>query len=252
VIFDNFQYKKSLGQNFIYDLNFLESIVTKLALKPTDIVVEVGAGVGTLTRCLAKHAKTVVTYEIDKRLEEILALEFKDLANIELRFNDIMDVSDFPSDFILVANIPYYITTPIIFKFLKNKGCRKICILIQDDVANRITAAPGTKDYGALSVSCQAQADCKITKLVPRNMFKPRPNVDSAFVVMEKRIVTLPDNFDNFIKKVFSMRRKKISNSAPVAILEKCGVNKDLRPEQIGVTDFVKLSHEIAKTAVIK
>ena len=239
---------KRLGQNFIHDTGFLKGIVEKLDIKLTDTIVEVGTGQGSLTTVLALCAKQVITYEIDIRLEDILKQKLKDFDNIKCVFQDILTVTQFPPDFILVANIPYYITTPIIMKFIKMEQCRKICILIQDDVAKRIVAPVGTKDYGALSVTVQSMARCRIIKKVPRTLFQPVPNVDSAFVVIEKNGEVPPPNFDGLLKSVFSKRRKKISNSVNLDALLQCGIDPDLRPEQISVNDFVKLSQYLYKT----
>ena len=240
---EDFRNKKRLGQNFIYDLAFLDGIVNKLGLTQTDTVVEVGAGTGTLTKCLAKRVGWVITYEIDTELEPVLKENLKEFNNIEFRFQDVMDAKDFPSKFKLVANIPYYITTPLIMKFLRERRCSEICILVQEDVAYRIVAVPNTKDYGALSVTCQAFADCKIIKKVRRGMFHPAPSVDSAFIVLKKheQYYYLP-NFDDLLKTVFSKRRKKISNSVDIKLLKKCNIDPNLRPENLTVEQFVKLS----------
>jgi 16S rRNA (adenine1518-N6/adenine1519-N6)-dimethyltransferase len=246
-----FQTKKSLGQNFILDTGFLNSIVERLDIQKTDTIVEIGTGRGTLTKCIAKYAKRVVTIEIDTRLRDILESEFAGIPNIELVFADVLKHNlDIAGDFKIVANIPYYITTPIIMKFLKTPACKQICVLVQDDVAKRIVAPAGTGEYGALSVSIQAQAECKILKFVKRTLFHPAPNVDSAFVVINKTGATTPDGFDVFIKDVFSRRRKKISNSVPRSALLETGVNPDLRPEQIPVDLFVKICAFLTKNPI--
>ena len=245
----DFQTKKSLGQNFIRDASYLDGVLNKLDLQPTDIVVEVGTGPGVLTKCLAKRVQKVITYEIDKRLEPILAEQFKGIDNIELNFQDALK-SEFNAggDFKVIANIPYYITTPLIMKFLNNPNCMEICVLIQKEVAERIVAWTSCAEYGALSVTCQIMADCHIVKHVPRTMFRPIPNVDSSFVVLEKSDVDMPAGFDEFIKRVFSQRRKKISNSIPKEILAVCDIDPDLRPENINPDDFYKIFQEITKT----
>jgi 16S rRNA (adenine1518-N6/adenine1519-N6)-dimethyltransferase len=245
VVQEKFFTKKSLGQNFLTDKNFLEKIIDKLNLSQDETVVEIGTGMGILTKVLAGRVKSVITYEVDKRLEPRLTEDFAGLGNVKLCMQDIMKAENFPQSYCVVANIPYYITSPIIIKFLQESGCKMICVLVQDEVARRICAEVGTKDYGALTVTVQTAAKCKIIAKVPRHMFHPAPKVDSAFVVIEKNKKNILE--DNFVKKIFSMRRKKIKNSVPIAVLEKCGINPDLRAEQIAVDDFVKISLEIAK-----
>jgi 16S rRNA (adenine1518-N6/adenine1519-N6)-dimethyltransferase len=238
-----FETKKSLGQNFIHDLGFLNSILNQLDLLSTDTVIEVGAGMGTLTECLAKRVGRVIAFEIDRRLEPILSEKFASTPNVTLVFADALKTPyDFPPDYRVVANIPYYITTPLVMKFLRDPRCREIGVLVQDDVARRIVAATGA-DFGALGVACQACAACKIVKFVPRGLFKPVPKVDSAFVSLTKfaRQSPISPGFETFIKNVFSKRRKKLSNSVPIAILNECGIDGNLRPENISVADFLKI-----------
>jgi 16S rRNA (adenine1518-N6/adenine1519-N6)-dimethyltransferase len=235
-----FETKKSLGQNFIRDTGFLNAVLDKLNLTPADTVVEIGAGLGTLTECLAKRVKKVVAYEIDARLKQILTEKFKN-SNVEIVFSDALESEiNFPH-YKIVANIPYYITTPILMKFLRAPACVEICVLVQNEVAKRIVAAPSTPEYGALSVTVQAQAVAKIVKFAPRALFCPIPKVDSAFVVIKKTFATLPKNFDATIKTVFSKRRKVISNSIPKTVLENCGIDLKLRPENLTPDQFVKI-----------
>lgn len=256
-----FQYNKSLGQNFIYDEGFLDSIVSKLGLSADDTVVEVGTGAGTLTRALARVCKKVITYEIDKRLEPILNVKFAEFKNIELVFADAMKVTDFLTPFKLVANIPYYITTPLLMKFIRIAACTEICVLVQSDVARRIVAKPGGKDYGALSVTLQAVADCKILAEVSRKMFIPAPSVDSAFVVIRKNRAQVADKeiFERLLKGVFAARRKTMFNalrqtfnlSAEEAhkILSQVQINENLRPENVPVCKFARLCEILTKKA---
>jgi len=252
-----FAYKKSLGQNFIYDQEFLRGIVRGLDLQPTDTIIEVGTGAGTLTRVLAPLVKKVITYEIDTRLQDTLQKQFAGVKNIELHFCDAMKVTDFSPDFKLVANIPYYITTPLILKFLATPQCRELCVLVQDDVAHRIVAAPGGKEYGALSVTLQAQAHCRIITHVPRTLFKPQPNVDSAFVQIMKNGVTPPTQFDNLVKNMFSARRKTVLNAVKQALgldsdtarklLADCALPEHIRPENIPPDKYIELSRLLAR-----
>jgi len=255
-IISGFKFNKGLGQNFILDEGFLQSIVDQVGLSRDDTVVEIGTGAGTLTRVLARCARKVVTFELDKRLLAVLEGQFRDFCNIDLRFEDGLKADIDVGHFSLVANIPYYITTPLIMKFMADDNCTRICVLVQDDVAHRIVAKPGGKDYGALSVGLQARADCRIIKKVPRGIFTPVPNVDSAFVVIEKKDGShIPDAF---LKKVFAARRKTILNAiggdkATVRkVLAEVGIDEGLRPEQISVDKFVELSTKLADMFSVK
>jgi len=242
----SFKTKKSLGQNFLSDTGFINSVLDKLDLRPTDTVVEVGAGLGILTECLKSRVKQVISYEIDTRLEPILREKFKD-SNVELRFEDALSSQINISNYKLIANIPYYITTPLLSKFLDAKDCVDICVLVQEEVAKRICAKPNTSEYGALSVGVQAVANAQIIKFVSRKMFRPIPNVDSAFVRIQKNNSQIQNGFDAFLKKIFSRRRKMISNSVSKDILERLCINGNLRPENLSPNDFVKIFHETTK-----
>lgn len=262
-----FSFNRNLGQNFITDEGFLRSIVAELKLSTNDIILEIGTGAGTLTRAIAQTGAHVVTYEIDKRLEPILKTQFDGLDNVELFFEDALKADINLKNFTLIANIPYYITTPLIMKFLNNHECRRICILIQDEVARRIIAKPGGKDYGALSVTCQAQANCKILKFVPRTMFSPRPDVDSAFIVIERKPETDTQAkknspiFERLLKGMFASRRKTVLNGLSIAfnidkqkareLLERASIPENARAEQIEVEKFIALS-DILSTLNLK
>jgi len=255
-----FRFNKRLGQNFIADEGFLESIVSELKISRGDCVVEVGAGAGTLTQVLAQTGANVVAYEIDRRLETILKEKLIGFSNVELLFKDAMSADISLEEYTIAANIPYYITTPLIMKFLKDQRCVRICVLVQADVAKRITAKPGTKEFGALSVACQVQADCKILRLVPRGLFIPRPQVDSAFVVLTKRQGSDSwsqnnDTLEKLLKGLFAARRKTVLNGLSQTfgfektvareILDKAGIPETARPEQLSVDKFVKLVSEL-------
>jgi len=251
-IVNSFEFNKRLGQNFILDEELLESIAVQLNLSQADTVVEIGSGAGTLTRVLARKVKRVVTYEVDKRLAGILETQFEGFKNIKLKFEDALKADINEGSFLVVANIPYYITTPLIWKFMEDSRCQRICILVQDDVARRIVAVQGGKDYGALSVGLQAQAECRILRKVPRGAFKPVPNVDSAFVVIDKKAgVKIPEEF---LKKIFSARRKTILNALGInketarRILAEVGIPENARPEQISPDKFAELSSKLAET----
>lgn len=247
-----FEYKKSLGQNFIYDVGFLRVLVKKLNVQPTDVVVEVGAGAGTLTQALAETNCQVHAVEIDQRLQPILTKRLANYANVKLTFADAMefDFSQLPP-FRLIANVPYYITTPLIMKFLALPNCQELNVLVAAEVADRIVSPHGTALYGALSVSCQLLADCKILTTVPRTMFTPQPKIDSAFVCLKKNGQSMDKTMERLLKGVFAARRKTMLNALSSAlsvdktivtkILNEAGIDCNLRPEQIVPTQYAKI-----------
>ena len=257
-----FNFKKSLGQNFIVDESYLESVVNQIGLRPDDIVVEIGTGAGTLTRVLARSVSKVITFEVDKGLEGILSKQFDGFANIQLVFEDALKISGERLSeltgrrgYKLVANIPYYITTPLLLKFIRQSNCVDICVLVQEELAQRIVAKPGGKNYGALSITMQAMAECKIIKKVPRGIFTPVPNVDSAFIklqVTNDKLQTIEfDKLSELVKGLFSARRKTVLNGLSGLygwtkekageVLKNIGINETLRPEQIPVEKYLEL-----------
>ena len=264
---NNFKFNKAYGQNFIFDKNFLKSIVDMVATKD-DEVLEIGAGAGTLTSMLAGSTKKVVSYEIDNNLQPILNEALKDYPNAQVIFKDIMKVQmseiegNFQGDYIMVANLPYYITTPIIFKFLENaKHLKSMSIMVQLEVAERLTAKPNTKDYGAITPSIDYRANAKIIKRVGRHMFTPAPNVDSAIVkidfVPNKFDILDTDTMDETIKALFAMRRKTISNNLKShfglsqesiqTICNNTNILPTTRGETLDTQTIVNLSNEIFK-----
>ncbi len=219
---DNFVFKKKFGQNFISDKNLLSAIAGDAKIEKNDNVLEIGAGAGSLTQELSLRAKKVVSFEIDKDLREtLLGLN---LPNVEFVFEDFMKTSaeeverKFGGEKLkVVANLPYYITTPIIFKLLEEcKNLQSLTIMVQKEVAERVCATAGGKDYGILSVMVAFYGNAKITRNISRQMFFPQPNVDSALLHIE--IENAHQNIDNekflkFIKTCFSMRRKTLLNN---------------------------------------
>lgn len=264
---NDFKFNKAYGQNFIFDKNFLKSIVD-MVITPEDIVVEIGAGAGTLTSMMAEVAKKVISFEIDNNLQPILAETLKSYQNCEVIFQDIMKVDidkleqKIGGDYIIVANLPYYITTPIIFKFLENaKHLKSMSIMVQLEVAERLTAKPNTKEYGAITPSIDYRANAKIIKRVGRHMFTPVPNVDSAIVKIDfvdnKYQITDNHVLDETIKAVFAMRRKTISNNLKSHfhlqneqienICRNISISPAARGETLNTSTLVDLSNEICK-----
>ena len=221
----SFKFNKKFGQNFIFDSNLLNAIVSDAGVDENTTVLEIGTGAGTLTRAIAKKAKKVFTFEIDKELEPFLTKTFESYDNIQLNFLDIMklNLQDFENSinnekYVMVANLPYYITTPIIFKFLEEaKNLTAMYIMVQKEVADRICAKAGSSDYGSITASIDVRGDAKITRKVNRKMFTPAPNVDSAIVEIKLN----PNKFEvvnlrlleRVITASFAMRRKTLANN---------------------------------------
>lgn len=262
----NFKFNKSYGQNFIFDKNFLKSFLDE-SYDNAEIL-EIGPGAGTLTSILCEKAKKVVCYEIDKNLAPILNENLQDHNNYEIVWGDILkfEMGDiekhFEKDYIMIANLPYYITTPIIFKFLENATrLRSMTIMVQYEVAERLVAKAGSKEYGAITPAIDYRANAKIIKKVGRNMFTPAPNVDSAIVKIEfvenKYDIDCTKTLDDTIKAVFAMRRKTIENNLKSyfklsgdivrEILDEAEISPSLRGEKLETRDLVKLSNIINK-----
>lgn len=224
----NFSFKKSLGQNFIIDVNILENMIEKSGITKTSGVIEVGPGIGALTEQLAIAAKKVVAYEIDDRLLPILSESLAPYENVTIVHEDILKADvhqkikeEFSavSDLHIVANLPYYITTPILFSLLEAKlPIESITIMIQKEVAERMVARPGSKDYGSLTVAVQYYTEPEIVMEVPRQVFMPEPNVTSAVLKLVKREkpavrVVDEDYFFEIVKASFAHRRKTLRNN---------------------------------------
>lgn len=263
----DFKFNKAYGQNFIFDTNFLKSFVDGIIDKDTDVL-EIGPGAGTLTQILCEYGRRVVSYEIDKNLEPILKENLSRFQNSTVIFQDIMKVdidtieSNFEGKYTMVANLPYYITTPIIFKFLENaKKLNSMIIMVQLEVAERLVAKSGSKEYGAITPAIDYRANAKIIKRVSRKMFTPVPNVDSAIVkidfVENKYDIVDTQILDETIKSAFAMRRKTLENNLKTSfglntetirqILTSLDLPQQIRGEKLSTEDFVKLSNEIQK-----
>ena len=262
-----FVFSKKFGQNFLSDKNLLAAIVCDAGITDQTDVLEIGPGAGALTAQLCKRAKKVVCYEIDKSLEGVLDEMLEDFDNKTIFFADALSLPEqeicknFEGKFKLVANLPYYITTPLIFKFLPMQKTQSLTIMVQKEVAQRICAKANTPEYGALSVMCQFYADCKIARIVPRNMFYPVPKVDSAIVVMQKKddanIKLVSNQFHNFVKAAFSCRRKTLANNLSIAyklnkdflgnLLQNNNIRPSVRAEQLSWQTLLKLCKEICE-----
>ena len=258
-----FEFKKKFGQNFLSDDEILAQIVKKSGVMCDDVVVEIGAGKGALTKFLSKNAKKVVSFEIDSQLFDFLENEFAG-SNVEFVFKDIMTITDeklnslVGGNFKLVANLPYYITSPIITRFLKNDKLESLTVMVQEEVADRIVAEPKTKDYGVLTILCKLFGNAEKVLKVPREKFYPVPKVDSAVIKIEKTSGEILDKklyeeFVTFIKRAFSMRRKKLSTNLSSEklskeelekIFAKLNLKPDVRAEELSLDEF-KLLFEL-------
>lgn len=259
-----FRFTKSLGQNFLVDQNIVRDIVKGAGVTKEDYVIEIGPGVGTLTTELLKEAASVTAIELDDKLLPILKEELKDYENFHLIHGDATKVqldAVYPGKEIkLVANLPYYVTTPIITKVLNDKvAFSSLTIMIQKEVAERMDAVPGTKDYGSLSVLVQYYCDTKIVRNVPPESFMPRPKVDSTVIrltKLEKPRAYVKDEelFFKIVRMVFTMRRKTLSNNLKSMgytrefieeVLEAAGIDLKARGETLSVEKFAELSNVI-------
>ena len=265
----NFKFSKSLGQNFLIDTNVIDRILEGARVKEGDYVIEVGPGIGTLTKEMGRSAEKVVAIEIDKTLIPILEETLADFPNIEVINQDILkvNVQELVKEKLnggpvkLVANLPYYITTPRVMKFLEEDiPVTDIVVMVQKEVADRMNAKPNTKDYGALSVAVQYYCDTEIVAKAPRHMFMPQPNVDSTVIglhVREEQIYHV-DNEDIFFKTVkasFGQRRKTLLNSLGglgflskdqiKEALKEANIDEKRRGETLSIEEFASLSNAV-------
>ena len=264
-----FKFTKSLGQNFLIDDNIVDKIVAGAGIGPSDKIIEVGPGIGTLTREMASRAGALMAVEIDKNLIPILTDTLGDYENVKIVNDDIIkaDIRGLIDENLsggpvkLVANLPYYITTPIIMRFLEeNINVTDIVVMVQKEVAERMNAQPGGKDFGALSVAVQFYCDTEIVAKVPRHLFVPQPNVDSIVIALRVRPerkyrVDNEDLFFKVAKAAFGQRRKTLLNSIASMgnlskdmgkeALEEAGIDPKRRGETLSLDEFANLSNVI-------
>ena len=264
-----FKFTKSLGQNFLIDDNIVDKIVAGAGIGPGDKIIEVGPGIGTLTREMASRAEALMAVEIDKNLIPILADTLGDYDNVKIVNEDIIkaDIRGLIDENLgggpvkLVANLPYYITTPIIMRFLEeNINVTDIVVMVQKEVAERMNAQPGGKDFGALSVAVQYYCDTEIVAKVPRHLFVPQPNVDSIVIALRVRPerkykVDDEDLYFKVVKAAFGQRRKTLLNSISSMgnlskdqvkeALEETGIDPKRRGETLSLDEFAILSNVI-------
>lgn len=259
-----FRFNKALGQNFITDTNLLNGIVSDSGVTADDVVIEIGTGAGTLTRCLAAVCKKVYSFEVDKALQPVLALSLQGVDNVEVIFRDVLRMKDAEiseitggTPFKVVANLPYYITTPLIMRFLESGlPVSSLTVMVQKEVADRLTASPGTSDYAAITLSVKVRGDARVTRKVPRTVFYPQPNVDSAVIRIDVDRERLQgENVEELLKLIkasFAMRRKTLVNNLSAAykitkseaedLLSAAELPKMVRGEVLSLEDYVRLS----------
>ncbi|WP_159591203.1 16S rRNA (adenine(1518)-N(6)/adenine(1519)-N(6))-dimethyltransferase RsmA [Streptococcus halichoeri] len=265
-----FTFKKSFGQNFLTDTNILQKIVDTAQITPAVNVIEIGPGIGALTEFLAEKAAEVMAFEIDERLVPILADTLRDFENVQVINQDILKADlhqqiqqfknpDLPIK--VVANLPYYITTPILMHLIESKiPFQEFVVMMQREVADRISAKPNTKAYGSLSIAVQYYMEAKVAFIVPRTVFVPAPNVDSAILKMTRRkepLVSVQD--EDFLFRVskasFAYRRKTLWNNLTshfgktaatkqrlTQALETAQISPTIRGEALSLADFARLA----------
>lgn len=265
-----FSFKKSLGQNFLIDPNILRNIVSHANLTEESGAIEVGPGIGALTEHLARAAKKVVSFEIDQRLLPVLEDTLSPYDNVKIVHSDILKADvvkvieeEMPGiqDIMVVANLPYYVTTPILMKLLNDRlPIRGFVVMMQKEVADRITAKPGTKEYGSLSIAIQYYCTAEVAMIVPKTVFMPQPNVDSAVIRLIKHdkppVTVINEDFLFEVTRAsFAQRRKTILNNLQaglqdgrkkkdliVAALEASGIEPTRRGETLTIEEFGRLA----------
>lgn len=268
-----FQFKKKFGQNFLIDPHVLDKIVDAAQITKDDFVLEIGPGIGTLTQYLCENARQVLAVEIDDKLIPILKETLQPYDNVEVLHGDILkqdiqQIADTYNDgkpIKVVANLPYYITTPIIMElFESHVPLANVTVMVQKEVADRMKAEPGIKDYGALSLAVQYYAKPYIAAFVPPNCFMPRPNVGSAVIRLDC-LARVPVEVHNeklmfrLIRASFNQRRKTlqngIANSAELSFtkeqaaraIEQAGFDVRIRGEKLGLEEFARLADELER-----
>lgn len=264
-----FTFKKSLGQNFLTDENLLDSIAEAAGIGKSDTVVEIGCGAGTLTRALSKLAGRVYAYEIDRDLRPVLAETLAGCENTEVIFRDFSkenlgELYREIGEYTVVANLPYYVTTPIVTRLLEEgAGVRGVCVMVQQEVAERFAAKEDTPEYGAITAAIALRGTAKIVKKVGRTMFYPAPNVDSAVVKIDFTENALPvkdkDMYRKTVRCAFLNRRKTLENNlmksfslsreTAAEILNRAGVEEKARGETLSPKRLAALSDILCEYA---
>lgn len=261
-----FSFKKKFGQNFLIDERVLTKIINGAGITAADEVLEIGPGIGTLTQALCEAAGRVRAVEIDRELIPILEETLSDYDNVDIINADVLELDLrelFSGPFKVVANLPYYITTPIVMKLLESDApVESVTVMVQKEVAERMQAAPGSKEYGALSLAVAYHAEAEVVANVPPNCFIPRPDVSSAVIRLKKRQEppVRPSDKDfmfRLIKAAFAQRRKTLQNAlsndaslglskeAVETALRDLGLDVRIRGERLSLSDFAELSDRL-------
>lgn len=266
-----FQFKKQFGQNFISDTNLLKSIVEASGIDENTTVVEIGCGAGTLTRAIAESAKKVYAFDIDTALKPVLAETLAGLENVEVIFRDFnkINLKEFEAEigeYTVVANLPYYITTPLVTKLLEESdNVQGISIMVQEEVAERFCAKEDTPEYGSITAAIALKGEAKIVKRVSRNLFYPRPNVDSAVVkiTFQRGRVAVKDEkaYRQTVKCAFLNRRKTLENNlvnffnvsreTAKKILIEAGVDEKARGETLSPQRLARLADCLVDNGIL-
>lgn len=260
----DFSFKKKFGQNFIIDENIIDSIINKSGVDKDTLVIEIGPGAGSLTYKLALSSGNVLCYEIDTTLKDLLNDNIKGCTNVKVIYNDFLlanvkeDIKEYNyTKIFVVANLPYYITTPIIIKIIEDDlPIDKLVVMVQKEVGNRFKALPGTKDYGSLSVFLNYYFDIRKLMDVSCNVFLPKPNVDSIVVEFKKKDHLLEvknrELFFKLIRDSFSQKRKTLRNNLKnynldviESVLSEYGYDLSVRAEQLSLDIFVNLANSL-------
>lgn len=259
---EKFNFKKSLGQNFLQDDNIINKIVDNANIDKNTLVIEIGPGAGSLSKKIVPLANYAILYEIDSRLKCVLEKKLANYNNYEIIFNDFLneDISDIVKKYnckknYVVANLPYYITTPIIVKLMKEMVPDKIVIMIQEEVADRLAAREGTREYGMISAYLGSKYDIKKLFKVSKNCFVPVPNVDSAVISLvkhDKYQIKDMNKYEKLLKDAFQFKRKNLKNNLKKYDLNKIetklienGYNLSNRAEDIPVSVFVDIANNL-------
>ena len=255
---DEIRYNKAYGQNFLTDETLLSAIVADSGVTKDDAVLEIGAGAGALTIPLAAAANSVVSYEIDFKLKEILAAKLRGLDNVEVVFGDFLKRKEdlVRAPYQVVANLPYYITTPILFDLIESDNRpESITVMVQKEVAERLTAPAGASEYGAVTAAVRLYGEAQIMRIVPAEKFTPRPKVDSAVIRIDRTDTFRGADYARVtraIKAGFAMRRKTLVNNlcasyglakdAAKALLSSLGYSETVRGETLSTEEYVRLA----------
>ena len=266
-----FHFSKAKGQNFLTQRWVPENIALESGVDETVGVLEIGPGIGPLTQQLCKRAGKVCAVELDKRLEPILEKTVGEFSNLEIVWDDVLkrNIPELVKEKLdglrpmACANLPYYITTPILQALLEAECFETVTVMVQKEVAQRMAAAPGTADYGAFTVFCQYYAEPEILFDVPAHCFLPQPKVTSAVIMLKirkERPWDIADEkiFFRTVRASFAMRRKKLSNglasgfpelgkTGAEEVIERCGFDANVRGETLGIPEFAKIANAIAK-----